>query len=276
MTYDNLANAISHILNSEKRGKKICIIDNISNTIKIVIDILKQNGYVGAYKITETSQGKVMELTLLGSINKCGVIKPRFAVKVGDSCQGSVGSPYSYLHVFVSVGHHFEREPPAELPTCFSCSSLPVDTDRRYRRVLVLAVRNGCRGIACEFSCYRRRAFLLLVLRTDQNGARIRIASSRRKDHSTGAHYRFAGNGIERDHQRAGRYHKGPVRSHNRTVPPQWLQISLNRRPGGSRYRQGQAWPDRRASSRNGECAIPCQSSICVSLLQAGPRSLRT
>ena len=42
---------------------------------------MKENGYVGDFNETEDSRGNYLKLTLVGNINKCSVIKPRYNVK---------------------------------------------------------------------------------------------------------------------------------------------------------------------------------------------------
>ncbi len=79
---DPLANTFSSILNSEKKGKDGCIIKPSSKVIRKVLDILKENMYVGDYEEIKDGKSDLLKLNLLGSINKCGVIKPRHAVKV--------------------------------------------------------------------------------------------------------------------------------------------------------------------------------------------------
>lgn len=81
---DPLANALSHILNCERKGKSECIIKNASKLIKQVLTLLKERNYVGEFKNTKTNQGEYITLALLGAVNKCGAIKPRFAVKKDD------------------------------------------------------------------------------------------------------------------------------------------------------------------------------------------------
>jgi len=78
---DPLANALSNMLNCEKTGKPGCTIKQVSKLIKDCLKIAKDHKYIGDYKVIETNQGQEIELQLLGKINKCGVIKPRFAVK---------------------------------------------------------------------------------------------------------------------------------------------------------------------------------------------------
>ena len=81
MLDDPLANALSAILNYENTGKKECKIKPSSAMIKKVLHLFKENSYIGDAKEIKTSRGSLMDVQLIGNINKCGVIKPRFAVK---------------------------------------------------------------------------------------------------------------------------------------------------------------------------------------------------
>jgi len=81
---DTLANALSTILFAEKNAQTECIIYPISKTIKIVLDIMNEKGYVGSYEVIKDSKGDKIKLNLLGKINNCGVIKPRFMAQVAD------------------------------------------------------------------------------------------------------------------------------------------------------------------------------------------------
>ena len=78
---DNLSNALSNILNSEKIGKRSCYAKPCSKVIKEVFEIMKKNGYIAEYEILDDNKGGVAKILLAGKINKCGVIKPRFSVK---------------------------------------------------------------------------------------------------------------------------------------------------------------------------------------------------
>ncbi|MBW2968461.1 30S ribosomal protein S8 [Candidatus Woesearchaeota archaeon] len=81
---DPLSNALSKILNHEHVGKKECVIKPTSKVIKKVLDIMNDEGYVGKYEEVEDGRGNYLKINLLGSINKCGAIKPRFSVVVDD------------------------------------------------------------------------------------------------------------------------------------------------------------------------------------------------
>jgi small subunit ribosomal protein S8 len=81
---DTLANAMSKILHYEITGKRQVSIYPTSKVIRRILDILNNNNYLGKYESSKTSKGETLDLNLLGKINKCGVIKPRFNVKKSD------------------------------------------------------------------------------------------------------------------------------------------------------------------------------------------------
>jgi len=81
MLNDPLANVMSEILNNELIGRQECIIKPVSKIIKEVLRVMKDHHYVGDFKETEGSSGNIISLALIGNVNKCGVVKPRYMVK---------------------------------------------------------------------------------------------------------------------------------------------------------------------------------------------------
>lgn len=77
---DTLANALSKMMNLEKIGAKECTIKPTSKVIKKVMEVLHDNGYVGEIVETESSNGNHLTINMLGRINKCNAIKPRFSI----------------------------------------------------------------------------------------------------------------------------------------------------------------------------------------------------
>ncbi|HZX12313.1 MAG TPA: 30S ribosomal protein S8 [Candidatus Nanoarchaeia archaeon] len=77
---DPLAQALSHLLNCEKKGRKTCQLTPSSTTIKRILTVMQDHHYLGSYDQTSTEQGGTLTLHLLGGINNCGVIKPRFSI----------------------------------------------------------------------------------------------------------------------------------------------------------------------------------------------------
>ena len=84
MLNDPLANALSMIVNAESRSMNSCTITPSSSIIKKVLTIMNKGNYIGKFTETETSHGIILNVELLGAINKCGAVKPRYAVKNSD------------------------------------------------------------------------------------------------------------------------------------------------------------------------------------------------
>ena len=78
---DPLANALSTIMNNEVRGKKECLIYPASKLVINVLKTMQKEGYIGNIEYIEDGRGGKLKVKLLGRINRCGVIKPRFPVK---------------------------------------------------------------------------------------------------------------------------------------------------------------------------------------------------
>lgn len=79
---DPLASALSAVQNAERVGKKECRIYPASNLIKGVLKILNDNQYIG--NLEKQGDTDAYKINLLGHVNKCGVVKPRFSIKLTD------------------------------------------------------------------------------------------------------------------------------------------------------------------------------------------------
>ena len=84
MMNDSVANVLSAIMNHERVGKRELTVHPVSKVIKRVLEIMRDKGYVGELEVLSASRGGVGRLHLLGNVNKCGVIKPRFSTNVDD------------------------------------------------------------------------------------------------------------------------------------------------------------------------------------------------
>ncbi len=78
---DPMADALTAIYNAEKVGKKKVQIKPASNLIKSVLLTALKAGYIGEVEEIANRRGGVLQIQLLGRINKCGAIKPRYSVK---------------------------------------------------------------------------------------------------------------------------------------------------------------------------------------------------
>lgn len=81
MLNDPLANALSLMKNAEIKGKGICIVQPSSKLIGGVLNLLKEKGYISEFEYIDDGKAGVFQVKLLGNINNCGVIKPRYPVK---------------------------------------------------------------------------------------------------------------------------------------------------------------------------------------------------
>ena len=81
MLNDILASALSKILNAEKRSKKECLVKPSSKLLKKILEVMKDNLYIGNFVEINDNKGNVLKISLLNKINNCNVIKPRHSVK---------------------------------------------------------------------------------------------------------------------------------------------------------------------------------------------------
>jgi small subunit ribosomal protein S8 len=81
MLIDPLADALSIIKNAEDTGKPECTISPASKLIGSVLKVMKDNGYIGEFELIDDGKSGVFKVQLKGKINKCGVIRPRHAVR---------------------------------------------------------------------------------------------------------------------------------------------------------------------------------------------------
>ncbi len=66
-------------MNAERVGKREVALKPVSKMMKQVLEIMNEHHYVGSYEETQDGQAGLLKINLLGNINKCGVIKPRFS-----------------------------------------------------------------------------------------------------------------------------------------------------------------------------------------------------
>ncbi len=81
MLNDPLAAALTKMINAEKVGKKEVVVKPASKMIKKILTIMNEHNFVGTFEEIKDEKGGALKVNLLGNINKCGVIKPRFSTK---------------------------------------------------------------------------------------------------------------------------------------------------------------------------------------------------
>ncbi|MFB3889289.1 MAG: 30S ribosomal protein S8 [Candidatus Bathyarchaeia archaeon] len=81
---DTLTNGLTTIINNEMRNKRECIISPASKLLGRVLRIMQLNGFIGEFEFIDDGRSGKFKVQLMGRINKCGAVKPRFAVKVNE------------------------------------------------------------------------------------------------------------------------------------------------------------------------------------------------
>lgn len=77
---DPLANLFSSIMNAERIGKSTVVVRPSSQLMKKILALLQDKKYVGSSEEVKTRGGNSITIFLLGAINSCGVVKPRYSV----------------------------------------------------------------------------------------------------------------------------------------------------------------------------------------------------
>lgn len=83
MLNDPLAAALSKLVNAEKVGKKEVVIKTSSKMIKKVLTIMNEHNYIGSFEELDDGASGIL-INLIGKVNRCNVIKPRFSTKHKD------------------------------------------------------------------------------------------------------------------------------------------------------------------------------------------------
>jgi len=83
MSNDLLADALNAIKTHEMAGKGICEVKP-SKIVRETLKILQEKHYIGDFEYVDEGYTGHFKVKLLGKINKCGSIKPRFPIRKSE------------------------------------------------------------------------------------------------------------------------------------------------------------------------------------------------
>ncbi len=79
---DPLSNALNTIYNNERRHKRDCIVWPASKLMGQVLRVMQKNGYIGEFEFIDDGRAGKYRIQLLGRVNRCAVVKPRYAISI--------------------------------------------------------------------------------------------------------------------------------------------------------------------------------------------------
>jgi small subunit ribosomal protein S8 len=80
MKHDIVSDVFSSVKNGDINGKKETVVPS-SDLVKNILMILQGHNYIGDFEFVDDKKGGKFKIQLLGKVNECNSIKPRFYVK---------------------------------------------------------------------------------------------------------------------------------------------------------------------------------------------------
>eukprot|EP00007_Cunea_sp_BSH-02190019_P009971 CAMPEP_0174231820 /NCGR_PEP_ID=MMETSP0417-20130205/2259_1 /TAXON_ID=242541 /ORGANISM="Mayorella sp, Strain BSH-02190019" /LENGTH=153 /DNA_ID=CAMNT_0015309775 /DNA_START=49 /DNA_END=507 /DNA_ORIENTATION=+ len=79
-----LNDALNNIVNAERAGKRQVLIRPSSKVVIKFLETMMKHGYIGEFTVVDDHRNGKIVVNLIGRVNKCGCISPRFDISAGD------------------------------------------------------------------------------------------------------------------------------------------------------------------------------------------------
>jgi len=104
-----LNDCLKSMVNAERRGKRQVLIRPASKVVMKFLTVMMKHGYIGEFEYIDDHRAGKIVVNLNGRINKCGVISPRFDVKLKDIEKWSSyllpSRQFGFIVMTTSAGH---------------------------------------------------------------------------------------------------------------------------------------------------------------------------
>jgi small subunit ribosomal protein S8 len=84
MQHDPLSDALVQIRNAELTGHGGCELKPSSKLLGRILGVLQEEGYIATFEFVEDGKAGAYRVGLAGKINRCGSVRPRFPVRLGE------------------------------------------------------------------------------------------------------------------------------------------------------------------------------------------------
>ena len=77
-----LRDCLNAMVNAEKAGKRQVLVRISSKVVIKFLKVMQKHGYIGDFEVVDDHRSGKIVVNLIGRLNKCGVISPRFDVSL--------------------------------------------------------------------------------------------------------------------------------------------------------------------------------------------------